>query len=166
MFSREFTFKGYDGQIHKETWWFNLSEDELYKLELTNLGGMTGMMNRLMRQEKPAELVDMFESIILGAVGERSMDGRRFMKKKRNPSDKWGEVAEDFKETPAYAQLFTELVSDGEKLAEFLKRAIPEDVAAKLEEAEKEKAEAEAAAKNTTGDQRPDLKVVTGDADH
>lgn len=170
MFSREFTFKGYDGQVHKETWWFNLSEDELYKLELTNLGGMNGMMNRLMRQEKPAELVDMFESIILGAVGERSMDGRRFMKKKRNPNDKWGEVAEDFRETPAYAQLFTELVSSGEKLAEFLKRAIPEDVAAKLAEVEaeneKSQAEAEAAVQKNEGDQRPDLKVVTGDADH
>ena len=151
MFSRTFKFIGYDGKEHEETWWFNLSEDELYKMELSNLGGMNGMMNKLLREEKPGELVDMFEKIILGAVGERSVDGRKFMKR-RKPGEPWGEVAEDFRETPAYAQLFTELVSSGEKLAEFLKGAIPDEVAKALEEAEK----AEAA------NEKPQLEVVKG----
>ena len=150
MFSRTFQFKGYDGKDHEETWWFNLSEDELYKMELGNLGGMNGMMNRLLRQEKPGELVDMFERIILGAVGERSVDGRKFMKR-RKPGEPWGEVAEDFRETPAYAQLFLELVSSGEALAEFLKGAIPEEVAQALEKAEQERL-AEEAAKNSQAD--------------
>ena len=105
----------------------------------------------------------MFEEIILGSVGERSMDGRKFMKKKKNPTDPWGEVAEDFRETPAYTQLFIELVSDGNKLAEFLKGVIPEEVAAKLTEAEAEKAAAEAV--------KPQLAAVpteevTGNAAH
>ena len=151
MFSRTFKFTGYDGKEHEETWWFNLSEDELYKMELSNLGGMNGMMNKLLREEKPGELVDMFEKIILGAVGERSVDGRKFMKR-RKPGEPWGEVAEDFRETPAYAQLFTELVSSGEKLAEFLKGAIPDEVAKALEEAEKAEATNE----------KPQLEVVKG----
>lgn len=147
MFSRTFEYKGYDGQPHKDTYWFNLSEDELYKLELGNIGGVNGMMLRLLREEKPGEIVDMFEKIILTSVGERSADGRRFMKKPR-PGYPWGEVAEDFRETPAYSQLFMELVSSGEKLAAFLKGAIPAEVAEALEKAEKQQAaEKEAKAK-------------------
>lgn len=140
MFSRTFEFKGYDDQMHKETWWFNLSEDELYKLELGTVGGVNGMMNRMLRENHPDKIVDMFEKIILSAVGERSADGRRFVKKPR-PGFAWGEVAEDFRETPAYGQLFTELVSSGEKLAAFLKGCIPAEMAAELEKVEKEAAE-------------------------
>lgn len=143
MFSRTFEYKGYDGEMRKETWWFNLSETELYKLELGTVGGVNGMMNRMLREEQPDKIVDMFEKIILTSVGERSADGRRFLKKPR-PGMPWGEVAEDFRETPAYDQLFIELVSDGTKVSDFLKGAIPEELAIKLAQAEKEKAAAEA----------------------
>ena len=133
MFSRTFEYTGYDGQPHKDTWWFNLSEAELYKLELSNLGGMNGMMNRLLRESKPGEIVEVFESLILSAVGERSVDGRKFIKNQ--------EIRDDFYQSKAYSDLFVELVSSGEKLAEFLKGAIPAEVAAELakaEEADKE----------------------------
>lgn len=139
MFSRTFEFKGYDGQMHKETWWFNLSEAELYEMELGSVGGVNGMMNRMLREEQPDKIVEMFKQIILKAVGERSTDGRRFMKRER-PGMPWGEVAEDFRETPAYAQLFTELVQNGEALVNFLKGAIPAEVAEKLNKLEAEKA--------------------------
>lgn len=137
MFSRIFEYKGYDGQIHKETWWFNLSEAELYKMQLGTVGGVDGMMNRMLREDRPDKIVDMFEMIILKAVGERSADGRRFVKKER-PGMPWGEVAEDFRETPAYDQLFKELVQSGEALANFLKGAIPSEVAEQLAKAEVE----------------------------
>lgn len=138
MFSRTFEFKGYDGQMHKETWWFNLSEAELFEMELGSVGGVNGMMNRMLREEHPDKIVDMFKRIILKSVGERSTDGRRFIKKER-PGMPWGEVAEDFRETPAYAQLFTELVQSGENLANFLKGAIPANVAEQLAKAEAER---------------------------
>lgn len=162
MFSRTFEYKGYDGQPHKETYWFNLSEDELYKLELGSVGGVSGLMNRMLREEHPEKVVDMFERIILTAVGERSADGRRFVKKPR-PGFPWGEVAEDFRETPAYTQLFMELVSSGEKFVTFLKGAIPAEVAEAIakkeaeEQAEAERKAAEVQALPETG--------VTGDAD-
>ena len=162
MFSRTFKFKGYDGKDHEETWWFNLSEDELFKLELGNLGGMNGMMNKLLREEKPGELVDVFERLILGAVGERSVDGRKFVKRCK-PGMPWGEVAEDFRETRAYEQLFIELVSSGEKLAEFLRGAIPDEVREALEKYEKEEAS------KKTGEAPAKLELVqdvSGNADH
>lgn len=163
MFSRTFEYKGYDGQTHKETWWFNLSEAELYEMELGTVGGVNGMMNRMLREEQPDKIVEMFKRIILKAVGERSADGRKFVKKER-PGMPWGEVAEDFRETPAYSQLFLELVKSGEALATFLKGAIPAEVAEQLAKAEAEQKAAAEEKKivempvNTTG--------VTGDEDH
>lgn len=138
MFSRTFEYTGYDGQTHKDTWWFNLSEAELYKLELSNLGGMNGMMNKLLRESKPGEIVDLFEKLILSAVGERSVDGRKFLKNE--------EIRQDFYQSKAYSDLFVELVKSGDKLAEFLRGAIPAEVAEALAKAEKEK-EAEEKAK-------------------
>jgi len=148
MLTRTFTYKGYDGKPHTETYYFNLDEAELYKLELGSIGGVNGLMTRLMREEKPKEIVDLFETVILGSVGEKSADGRRFVKRD-------GAVAKDFKETPAYSQLFVELVSSGEALAAFLKGIIPEDVAEKIEEKERND---EAAKENG---EKPALTVVT-----
>ena len=138
MFSRTFEYKGYDGKMHSDTRWFNLSEAELYKLELGSVGGVNGMMNRLLRESKPGEVVDMFEKIILSAVGERSVDGRKFLKNE--------EIRQDFYQSRAYSDLFMELVSSGEKLTAFLKGAIPEELAAKLDQYEAEAAGAAGAA--------------------
>lgn len=129
MFSRTFEYKGYDGQMHKDVRWFNLSEAELYELDLSSVHGFTGTMNRLLSAERTKEIVDMFKSIILGSVGERSADGRKFLKN--------DDIRADFYQSKAYSDLFVELVSSGEKLAEFLRGAIPEEIRVKMEEAEK-----------------------------
>ena len=134
MFSRTFEYKGYDGNMHKDTYWFNLDEAELTKMELSRVGGIRGFMTRLMKENRPAEIVDMFEKIILGSVGERTADGRRFVKNQ--------EIIDDFRFTPAYSQLFMELVSSSEKLSEFFRGCIPEEVAAKITEKEQALAEA------------------------
>ena len=89
------------------------------------------MINRLLRESKPEEIVKMFKSLILKSVGEKSMDGRRFIKKEI-PGRPWGEIAEDFMETPAYSQLFVELVSSGEKVREFLLGAISDEARAAI----------------------------------
>lgn len=149
MFSKTFEYKGYDGNTHKETWWFNLSESELMKLELGSVGGLNGMMNRMLRENHPDKIVDMFEKIILGSVGERSADGRRFLK--RN-----GAVAEDFRETPAYDQLFLELISSGDALNSFLRGAIPDEVRMNLEKVEAERAKEE----KQEAEVRPELKLA------
>lgn len=131
MFSRTFTYKGFDGQPHEDTRWFNLSDSEIIKMNLSTVGGVDAMIKKLLREQEPGKIVDMFENLILKSVGEKSMDGRRFIKKEI-PGRPWGEVAEDFRETPAYDQLFTELVSDGEKVREFLLGAISEEARAKI----------------------------------
>lgn len=139
MFSREFEYTGYDGQPKKDTYWFNLTEAELYEIDLSSIRGFTGEMTKLLKEERTKEIVDSFKGIILGAVGSVSADGRKFIKNE--------EIKEDFYRSKAYSQLFVELVSSGEKLAEFLRAAIPDEIRQKMEEKEKENAKAEGTAK-------------------
>ena len=149
MFGRTFVYKDYNGNTQKETWYFNLDKAELLKMELGAWGGLDAMLKRLMREENPEKIVEMFEKIILGAVGEKSPDGRKFIKNEQ--------IREDFRSTPAYSELFYELVMDAEKANAFLKGCLPEDLAAKIDEREKAKAAEEAAA----GEQLK-LEIVEG----
>lgn len=125
MFSKEFEYTGYDGKPKKDTYWFNLSEAELYEIDLSSIRGFTGEMNKLLKEERTKEIVDAFKNIILGAVGTVSADGRKFLKSE--------EIKEDFYRSKAYSQLFVELVSSGEKVAEFLRGAIPEEIRKQME---------------------------------
>lgn len=125
MFSRDFEYTGYDGKPKKDTYWFNLTEAELYEIDLSSIHGFTGEMSRLLKEERTKEIVDAFKGIILNSVGVVSADGRKFIKNE--------EVKEDFYRSKAYSQLFVELVSSGEKVAEFLKGAIPEEIRQKME---------------------------------
>lgn len=135
MFSRTFTYKDYDGNTRQDTWYFNLSKAELMKMELGAYGGLDSVLRRLMREENPKEIINMFEEIILSAVGEKSPDGRRFIK---NQS-----IRDDFRETEAYSDLFYELVTDPSKAALFLRSCIPEELSTKIAEEEAKKAQSE-----------------------
>lgn len=139
MFGRTFSYTDYNGNPRKDTWYFNLTKAELMKMELGAWGGLDALLKRLIREEKPEKIVDMFEKIILGAVGEKSPDGRRFIKNEQ--------IRQDFYQTQAYSDLFFELVTDPEKLTAFLKGAIPEDLAQKIDE--KDRAEAKETAADT-----------------
>lgn len=139
MFARTFVYKDYNGKTRKDTWYFNLRKDELLKLEMGSWGGLDALLKRMIREEKPDKIVDMFEKIILSAVGEKSPDGKKFIKNE--------EIRQDFYQTEAYSDLFYELVTDPKATAAFLKACIPEELAAKinekdlLEEADAEEAE-------------------------
>lgn len=133
MFSRTFNYTDYNGQPRKETWYFNLTKAEVLKMELGSWGGMSTMLRRLIREENPEKIIEIIEKMILGAVGEKSPDGRKFIKSK--------EIQEDFRQTPAYDELFQELVLDPDKAILFVKGCLPEDLAAAISENEKLEAE-------------------------
>lgn len=120
MLIREFTYKDYNGKTQKETFCFNLTKADLLEMNLGSFGGLDDLMKRLIREDRPREIVAMFKEMILSSVGRKSPDGRRFIRNE--------EIRNDFYETEAYSELFTELVTDGEKLREFLYQVIPDDV--------------------------------------
>ena len=67
-----------------------------------------------------------FKDIFLNSYGIKSPDGRRFIKN--------DEVKTDFEQTEAYSQLFMELVTDADKMADFIKGVIPSDLASQVDD--------------------------------
>lgn len=117
MFKKTVTYTDYNGNERTEDFYFNLSKAELIEMELTIPGGMDGMLKKIIAAQDTGKIIEIFKTILLKAYGEKSEDGKRFMK---SP-----EISKAFSETEAYSIIFVELAQDAGKAAEFINNIIP-----------------------------------------
>lgn len=125
MLKRVITYTDFAGVNRTETFYFNLSKSELVKMEVSAQGGMQQMMSSIVEKQDGARIMEVFENIIRSSYGEISEDGRRFVKSKA--------LADAFMQTPAYDQLFMELVTDDKVAAAFVNGLLPAEAQTKLE---------------------------------
>lgn len=126
MLKKTITYPGCDGIERTEDFYFNLSKAELMEMELGTTGGMTVMINRIVSAQDIATLVKIFKDLILKAYGEKSADGRRFIKSE--------ELSTAFSQTEAYSKLFMELATDDKAASEFINGIMPADVVEKAKQ--------------------------------
>lgn len=126
MLKKTITYEDYDGNKRTEDFYFNLSKAEIIDW-LTHKGGysLDKLMERLVKTENTKEIMDIFKDLIYRAYGEKSLDGRRFIKSK--------EVKDNFVETEAYSVLYMELVGDAKVATDFFNSIIPKDLAEEVE---------------------------------
>lgn len=120
MLKKTITFTDYDGNERKEDFWFNLSKAEILEMELLTEGGMENLIDKVIASQDIPGLVKIFKELILKSYGEKSADGRRFIKNEQ--------LTTEFTQTEAYSQLFMELASDAEAAAAFINGIIPNDI--------------------------------------
>lgn len=128
MLKRNITYENFDGETVTETFYFNLTKTEIIELEVSYQSGLEGMLKRIIESEDRRALISEFKKIILLAYGEKSPDGKRFIK-----SD---ELREEFAQTAAFDALFIELATDDEAGAVFVKGILPTDIAKSVAQAE------------------------------
>ena len=75
------------------------------------------MINRITAAKDGKQIIALFKDIVLRAYGEKSADGRRFVKNQ--------EIRDAFAQTQAYSDLFMELATDAKKAAEFVNGIVP-----------------------------------------
>lgn len=112
MFVKEVTYTDYNGNQRTETLYFNLTKSEMTQMNLAQEGGLDTYIKRIMETQNGQEIIDMFDLILSKSYGQKSLDGRRFIK---SP-----ELYQEFKETEAYNEFFFELITDSEKAADFV----------------------------------------------
>lgn len=117
MLKKTITYTDYNGVERTEDFYFNLTKSELVEMELSTEGGLMSKLERLSGDPDGVEIMKIFKDIILKSYGEKSSDGKRFIKSE--------EISEAFSQTEAYNTLFMELVTDAEKAAEFAEAIIP-----------------------------------------
>ena len=122
MLKKTITYTDYNGTERTENHYFNLSKAELTEMELSTTGGFAELIQNIIDAQDGPAIMKIFKDIILKAYGEKSPDGKRFIK-----SD---ELSTAFSQTEAYSELFMELVTDAEKASEFINAIIPADIAA------------------------------------
>jgi len=126
MLKRKMTYTDYNGNERTEDFYFNLSKAELTEMQLSEAGGMTAFIQKIVDTQDNKKIVELFKELILKAYGEKSLDGKRFIKNK--------ELSDAFAQTEAYSDLFMELATDSKAAAEFVNGIIPSDLADKVSE--------------------------------
>lgn len=127
MIKKTIAYVDYDGNEREEDFYFNLSKAELTELQLGTTGGLQKMIENIVKTKDIPRIIEIFKKIILASYGEKSADGRRFMKSK--------EIVENFTQTEAYSVLYMELATDAEKAADFIAGVIPADLKKEFENA-------------------------------
>lgn len=126
MLKKTITTIDYNGNERTEDHFFNLTKAEIMEMELSMTGGLAEYINRVIAAQDSASIVKVFKELILKAYGEKSLDGKRFIK----IAPDGHRLADDFAETEAYSELFMELATDADKAAEFVNGIVPKDMAA------------------------------------
>jgi len=117
MIKKTITYTDYNGTERTEDFYFNLSKAEIIEMELTTSGGLAEMITKIVAAKDTTDIIRIFKDLVLKAYGEKSSDGKRFMK-----SD---EIATAFSQTEAYSQIFMELATDADAAAAFVNGIVP-----------------------------------------
>nr|DAG07936.1 MAG TPA: hypothetical protein [Caudoviricetes sp.] len=123
MLKETIKYTDYNGVERTEDFWFHLSKAELMEWEMGTTGGLTEMIKRIVDAQDAPAIIKIFKELVLKAYGQKSPDGKRFIKSE--------ELATEFSQTEAYSQLFMELATDADKAAAFVNGIMPSDVAEK-----------------------------------
>lgn len=118
MLKKKITYTDYNGMERTEDFYFNLTEAEITEMEMSTAGGFTGMIQRIVDAQDGPSIIKVFKEIILKAYGEKSADGRRFVKSE--------ELSNEFSQTEAYSQLFMELATNAEAASTFINAIVPD----------------------------------------
>ena len=121
MIKKTITYKDYNQVERTEDFYFNLSKAEVMEMEMSTSGGLAEMITRIVAAQDQPAIIKIFKDLILKAYGEKSPDGKRFVK-----SD---ELSIAFSQTEAYSQLFMELATDAEAASAFVNGIVPADMA-------------------------------------
>lgn len=125
MIKETIKYTDYNGVERTEDFWFNLSKAELMEMEMGTSGGFAEMLTRIVAAQDQPALVKIFKEFVLKAYGEKSPDGKRFMKYDENGRP----LSANFAQTEAYSELFMKLATDDVAAAKFINGVVPSDVA-------------------------------------
>lgn len=128
MIKKTIKYTDYNDVKRTEDFYFHLNKPELIELNASTDGGLKNMAERIIKTQDNKSLVEIFKKLILMAYGEKSEDGKRFIKSEESRTA--------FSQTEAYAELFMSLTSDAKEAAEFFNGIVPSDLAMNFEEIE------------------------------
>ena len=126
MVVEKIKYTDFNGLEREEEFMFNLTEAEITEMELTTDGGLSDAIKKIIAAQDTPQIIKVFKMLLLKSYGEKSADGRRFVK-----SDK---LSEEFAQTNAYSQLFMKLATDDKAAVAFINGIMPDSMQEKAAE--------------------------------
>ncbi len=117
MLKKTITYTDYNGVERTEDYYFNLSKAEVMEMEISTTGGLSEMLQKMIAAQDAPTMLKTFKELLLKSYGEKSPDGKRFVKSE--------ELSIAFSQTEAYSQLFMELLTNTDTLSAFVNGIIP-----------------------------------------
>lgn len=117
MLKKTIKYVDFDGNERTEDFYFNLTKAEVAEMEMSTEGGLGSTLRKIILDKDAKRIIESFKDLILKSYGEKSPDGKRFVK---NP-----EIREAFSQTEAYSELFMELATNPESASVFVNGIIP-----------------------------------------
>lgn len=127
MLKREIAYEDFNGNQTTDVYYFNISKPELIEMEVEYKNGLSAMIHKIIETKDHKALIKMFKEIVLLAYGEKSDDGKRFVK-----SDA---LRNEFSQTAAFNSLFMELATNDSAAVIFLKGVLPKDMVSEIDKA-------------------------------
>ena len=124
MIKKTVTYTDFNGFTRTEDFYFNLTEAELTEMQVSVDGGMKAFLQKIIDTHDEKQLIEHFKWLVLMAYGEKSADGRRFVKSE--------EIRNGFAPTEAYSKIFMELSHDANAASEFVNGVIPQNLSSQV----------------------------------
>ena len=118
------TYMDFNDVERTEDFYFHMTKAEVMEMEMSTSGGMAEMIQRIVAAQDIPAIIKVFKELVLKAYGQKSPDGKRFIKT--------AEQTEEFAQTNAYSDIFMELATDADKAAEFVNGIMPADIQKQL----------------------------------
>lgn len=118
MFRYVDVYNDFNGTERKETVYFDLNQSEIIGLEIDSEKGLSEYLQEISDAKNAKEMMRFFTNILYKAYGEKSPDGRRFIKSK--------ELSDAFTQTVIYQDIYTELLTNAEFAAKFINAIMPD----------------------------------------
>ena len=126
MLKKTITYEDWNGTTRTEDFYFNLTRTECAELEF-GLGpgkSLTESVQTLIANNDMGEVISVIKDILLKSYGEKSADGRRFVKNQ--------DVRDGFEQNPAFDIIYMELATNADYAADFITGIIPKDLTSQL----------------------------------
>lgn len=123
MLKKTIKYTDYNDVEREEDFYFNFNQAEIAEMEMSTTGGLSEMIQKIVKEQDQPAIIKIFKDLVLKAYGEKSSDGKRFIK-----SD---ELSEAFSQTEAYSILFMELATDADAAVKFVNGITPQNSDAK-----------------------------------
>lgn len=117
MHKETITYEDFDGLERTEEFRFSITKSELFTMQNEHVGGLAEYLQTILDAKDTDKMLKFFNWILLESYGEKTPDGRAFMK-----SD---EIKQRFKCSIAYDIIYNKMLKDPDYAMKFLEEALP-----------------------------------------